>query len=333
MLLLNPRPNFTMINYILNEFLINLKSKHDISEIPSEFSCDLLWKFVDGNGLQDDLLFFVSEEEEIQVSRHVPGERPSLEIKVDWTTSLVLNLIFQMNFRLRITSCFYQEGEIPGVCHLVINESTNKKVYSSPLEENLDNFYDSVESVGSHKKSAFSLPYIYFSVQDYETCFQNMKLGPEDILIVELYFNEDDETANNQVELKGSIYEKIDTKKVLFQGAISNKSLKEAYQRNTSDLGESKGSFIMMTGPDGIGEAQVHAIIDSRGDNENIDEIILSKIFKTAKKFKKLFFNSKTLEKSEEITVKPAAFNCRLTYVRLHWLMLLELLDRKQNYK
>ena len=165
-----------MIDPILNEFLINLNSFTDISKVPEEFSCQLLWKFVDGNGLQDDLLFFVSVEESIQVCRHILNQRPSLEIKVDWTASLVLNLFCQMNFRLRIASCSYKEGEIPGICHLVIDESTTRKVFASPLEEHVDNFYDSSDSLKSQKNSTYAFPNIYFSVQDYETCLHEKML-------------------------------------------------------------------------------------------------------------------------------------------------------------
>lgn len=318
-----------LIDSILNEFLISLNSCKDISNVPEEFSCQLFWKFVDGNGLQDDLLFFVSNEEkiQIQVCRHDPKQRPALDIKVNWNTSLVLNLICQMNFRLRITSCFYEEGEVPGISHLVINESTNKKVYASPLEEHVDNFYDSLDSLTSQTNSKYAFPDIYFSVQDYESCFESMKLRPDGILIVELLCG--DETVNQISNLKGSHYEKIETSIGLFQGAISNKSLSDAYKRNTAELGAIKGSFIMMTGPNGIGEAQLHAI-DLREEAGYLDNLILSKFSKTVKDLKSFVFGSKTHKRSETIEY-PTVFNCRLTFIRLHWKKLLELIKRNHR--
>ena len=312
-----------MLDSVLGEFLIHLNYFKDILKIPEEVSCQLLWKFVDGNGLQDDLLFFVSDDENIQVCRHIPSQRPSLEIKVDWTTSLVLNLIFQMNFSLRITSCSYKEGEIPGVHRLVIEESTHEKVYASPLEEHVDNFYDSSDSIMSQKKSTYSFPNIYFSVQDYENCFENIKSGPESILIVELYCS--DEKEDSKSFLKGSFYEKINPLIVLFQGAITHKALREAYQRNTEELGTLKGSFIMMTGPDGIGEAQLHAI--DQNETEDHGEIVLSKIVKSAKNLKKFIFGQKNSKDSETIEYSTV-FNCRLTFIRLHWRKLLEMLKK-----
>lgn len=315
-----------LLDSVLNEFLINLNSFKDITKVPEEFSCQLIWKFVDGNGLQDDLLFFVSTEEKIQVCRHVPNQRPSLDIKVNWTASLVLNLICQMNFRLRITSCSYEEGEIPGISHLVINESTNKKVYASPLEAHLNNLYESSDSLTSQTNSTYAFPDIYFIVQDYETCFENMQLGPDGILIVELFCG--DGTNNSKSDLIGTHYEKIDTSISLFQGAISNKSLSEAYQRNTAELGAIRGSFIMMTGPSGLGEAQLHAI--DPAETGDLDEIILSKIVKTAKDLKRFVFGSK-IHKNSEAIESPTVFNCRLTFIRLHWQKLLDLLKTKQK--
>ena len=324
-----PRSPANMIESILNEFLITLNSFTDISDVPEEFSCQLLWKFVDGNGLQDDLLFFVSVNGNIKVCRHIPNQRPSLDIKVDWTASLVLNLICQTNYCLRITSCSYKEAEIPGIQHLVIGESTTKKVYASPIEELVDNFYDSNESLKSQNNSTYAFPDIYFSVQDYETCFENMKLGPDDILIVELFCSDTENThtdATVMSDMKGSFYKKIDPTKVLFQGAISNKAIREAYQRNIKEFGTLKGSFIMMTGPDGIGEAQLHAL--DPNDNGDIDEIVLSAIIKTAKSFKRLIFDSKASKKIEQKGCPTSLFNCRLTYIRLHWKKLLLLIQR-----
>ena len=311
----------------MSDLLNELKIAESIEKIPEEISCNLFWKFVDNDGLQDDLLFFVSDLEEIQVCRHVPKERPSIGIKVDWTVTLTLNLICQMNFRLRISSCSYKEGEIPGLSHLVIEESTSKKVYASPLEAHVDKFYGSIDSFESQKASKLSFPQIYFSVQDFETtCFENMKLGPDGILIVELFLSGKDEEEMVEKELKGAFYEKIDSSLVLFQGAISNKVLKGAYKRNTKEFGTFKGSFIMMSGPDGIGEAQLHAI-----DPDIENEIIISSL----KRLKRLLFGGTrkkgpaTAEDVQE-DYKHSYYNCRLTFIRLHWRNLIDLL-RKIN--
>lgn len=304
----------TTLPAVLKEFLNELQISGTIEAIPEEISCKLFWKFVDSDGLQDDLLFFVSDNKEIRVCRHVHNERPSLTIKVDWKLTLALNLICQMNFRLRITSCSYKDGDIPGMSHLIIEESSNKKVYASPLEAHLDKFYGSVESFSSHKESKYSFPFIYFSVQDYETCFENMKLGSDEILIVELFLAGKSGDTGDAL-LKGSFYEKIDSSIILFQGAISNKVLTGAYKRNTRELGTLKGSFIMMSGPNGIGEAQLHAIKPKIEDDE---------IKNGLKKLKRLFFGPKI--KEQNVTAEQEFYNCRLTFIRLHWLNIIDLL-------
>jgi hypothetical protein len=308
-----------MTDNILSEFLKELETSGSIEEIPDEVSCKLFWKFVDSDELQDDLLFFVSDKNDIQVCRHVPNQRPSLEIKVDWTATLILNLICQMNFGLRISSCSYKEAQISGMSHLVIEESTIKKVYASPLETHVDKFYGSVDSFESYRKtSKYSFPNIYFSVQDYETCFENIKLGHDGILIVELFLA-GKSGKYYEKELKGSFYEKIDSSSVLFQGAISNKALSGAYKRNTKDLGITKGSFIMMNGPDGVGEAQLHAV-----DTNIENELITSGL----KKIKRLFgFGSKKRETFTEAS-SSSCYNCRLTFIRLHWRSVIDLLNK-----
>lgn len=312
---------------VLQEFLNELRISGSIEAVPEEISWKLFWKFIDNDGLQDDLIFFVSDKNEIQVCRHVPNERPSLTIIVDWTTTLTLNLICQMNFRLRITSCSYKDGEIPGMTHLIVEESTNKKVYATPLEAHVDKFYGSVESFESHKSSRYSFPFIYFSVQDYETCFENMKLGQDGILIVELFLAGKDETSYAAASvLKGSFYEKINSSIVLFQGAISNKVLTGAYNRSTRELGRFKGSFIMMSGPDGVGEAQLHAINPEIEDDEIINGL---------KKIKRLIFGSKKRDRNAKIinekTSSSYSYNCRLTFIRLHWRNIIDLLSKSIN--
>lgn len=224
-----------MIDVILKEFIEELKLS-SIDAFSEENSCKLLWKFVDSDGLQDDLLLFVAKTSgEIQVCRHVANKRPSLNINVAWTESLALNLICHLNFRLRISSCAYKEGgTMAGICHLVIEESINKKIFASPLQEHSGkHFGSSDDSVASQKKAKYSFPEIYFTVQDYETCFENIKLGPDGILIVELYIADE---QDGECDLRGHYYEKIKSKAVLFQGAINSKVLSGAYHQNIRDL-------------------------------------------------------------------------------------------------
>lgn len=297
-----------MLELVLSELFANFQSFGSFDNIPEEFSCKLFWKLIESDSLQDDLLFFISHSCEFQVCRNVPNQRPSLEIKVDWTTTLILNLLCQMNFQLRISSCTYKEAEIAGISNLVIEESASKKVFASPLQENVDNFFGEEE-----KPLRYSFPDIYFNIQDFETCFDNMKLGPEGILIVELFCS--DNSTEKVDQLRGSFYEKIEPSRVLFQGAVSHKILLNAHKRNSRYLDDCRGSFIMMKGPDGVGEAQLNVIepIDSGG--------------KGIKKFKNLIFGNEKLIKT---STQDLYFNCRLTFIRLHWKSLLELLLTKR---
>lgn len=81
-----------------------------------------------------------------------------------------------------------------------------------------------------------------------------------------------------------------------------------------------------MTGPDGVGEAQLHAI-DSNS-LVDLDVIITKKLGKIRQ-----FFFGPT---KKDITVKhinseTQYYNCRLRYIRLHWKKIIEILLNKQN--
>ena len=327
-----------MIEDVLKKLKYAKETNGTIEDIPEELYCELFWEFVDGDGLQDDLLFFVStnsktseSEPQIQVCRHVPKQRPALEIKVNWSATLILNLICQINFRLRICSCRYEEGEISGMFRLVVKESTNKQVYASPLETLFDRSWKKKEI----NSPIFSFPNIYFCAQnnasENEFFFDNLNLGPEDILIVELYSPLDaiDRKEPNYIGID-NFYKKIETN-CIFQGAISNRILNLAYQKNSIELETSHGTLIIMSGPEGIGEAQVHAT----GLNENnnfINSISSSSSspFKSLKKIKQFFSGfgfiggRSTALKIANITNHPTEYKCKLNFIRLHWKDLIE---------
>lgn len=325
-----------MIESILKKLKYAKETNGIIENIPEEFYCELFWEFVDGGGLQDDLLFFVSttsktseSEPQIQVCRHVPKRRPALEIKVDWSATLILNLLCQINFRLRICSCRYEEGEISGMFRLVVKESTNKQVYASPLETLVDRNWKK-EEINS---PIFSFPNIYFCAQnnENESFFENVNLGPEDILIVELFSPLDviDRKEDNYISIN-NFYKKIESN-CIFQGAISNRILNLAYQKNYKELKTSHGTLIMMSGPEGIGEAQVYAT-DLNENNNFINSISSSSSspFKNLKKIKRFFSGfgftggRSTTSKITNITSHPAEYNCKLNFIRLHWKDLIE---------
>lgn len=296
-----------------------------IDGIPEEISCQLFWNFAENDGLQDDLLFFASNDNEIQVCRFVcGGPRPSINIKVDWTGSLILNLICQMNFSLKISSCSYIEGEIKGMSQLMIEDVAIKKVYAGPIECHLDHFFetrkDKKTKKNHHKISKYSYPEIYFSVQDFDTCFQDIVIRKDSILIVELFVTPDRVEEADSILETSNIFKRTESL-CIFQGAISYDALKGAFHANVKEFGALRGSFIMMAGPDGIGEAQLNAKNIQNSGNEN-DEITLKSAFK---RLKSIISTDEAVSRDFLADQEPI-FNCRLTFIRLHLMNVIKLL-------
>lgn len=306
-----------MIDCLLSEFhsLNSSTLKGDVEEA----ACKLFWKFVESGHLQDDLLFFVSQDGETQVCRYDLKHRPSLEINVKWSETLALNLICHLKFRLRVTVCAYFEGTVPGMSHLVVEESFIRNIFATPFADAADKS-NSTDSVASQKKSSFSFPDIYFTVQEGDSVACNVDLKAENILIIELFYdiNGDDNNSTGKFDniLRGSFYERLSKKKnPIFQGAISSDSLLSACRSNTIRFGNQKGSLVTMSGPDSIGDAQIQ-VFDTFELTDHIEELVSSQL----KKLKGYIFGKPVKIKSGT----PSNFACRLQFIKMHWKHIME---------
>ena len=288
-----------------------LKTHGSIYDIPDEDACKLFWSFWDSGELVDDLFFFVSEllpgqqKALLQVCRHSHSQRPEINIKVDWNATLALNYICHSNFILRVSVCRYAECQSSSALNLVVDEEASLNVFASPIE---DCKLKSTEGSASFEDCSISFPQIYFSVNNFDSCFQDIQLHPENVLIVELLTTKEVEVRSIKKTTKGAAYTKFasnDSQAIIFQGAISYDSVMTAAREK-----DSYGS-ILMNGPDECGEAQIR--IHCKGEG------------KISVKLKRLLRS--VISKSE--ASKPAhVFDCQLTFIRIHWLDILSKFHR-----
>lgn len=301
-------PNKSVYLEALQEAINEFGSIHDV---PEEDACRLFWKFWEADDMVDDLIFFVSQREPgqerpvLQVCRHSTKQQPEINVKVDWHATLALNMICHSTYVLRVSVCTYFEDKKTSMYHLVVSEETILPIYAGPIEgvcRQDDNC------------STPSYPQLYFSVNNFETCFRNIRIAPEHVLIVELVASR--AGLVEEKTIKGSFYKKFvaqDDCVVLFQGAISYDALVEAATAEDSE------GFVLMHGPDGTGEAQIHALLK--------DE----KVHRAKHRIKR--FIKDVLKKSDS-QAKPTPkcdFECRLSFVRMHWLdIFIKLTSKKQ---
>ncbi len=288
-------PKLGSLTEVLNEY-------GSIHEIPEEEACKLFWDFWDSGELVDDLFFFVSDlfpgqqRALLQVCRHSPQQRPEINIKVDWNATLVVNYICHSNFALRVSVCSYAEHKNSSVMSLVVDEEATVRVFASPIED----CQMKIKKSGSFEDCAISFPQIYFSVNNFDSCFEHIRLNPENVLIVELLTAKQMSIPKSR---KGSFYTKFtssESQSIIFQGAISYDSVLQVAADNHFD------GLVLMKGPDDVGEAQI--------------QVHNKKAPSTATKIKQLF---RSVISKSELTRQASDFECRLTFIRMHWLDIL----------
>lgn len=282
-----------------------------IHDVPEEDACRLFWKFWEADEMVDDLLFFVSQREPgqekpvLQVCRHTSKQRPEINVKVDWNATLALNIICHTSYLLRVSVCTYFEDKKTSMYHLVVSEEVILPIYAGPIEGGFSQ---------EDNCSTPSYPHLYFSVDNFETCFKNIRIAPDHVLIVELVTSRAASLAGKTI--KGSFYKKFVDEPdclILFQGAIAYDALVDAASTDNSD------GFVLMHGPDGTGEAQIHALLNN------------TKTHSTKHRIKRFI---KDVLKGSDVQKKPPKkhdFECRLTFVRMHWLdIFIKLTSKKQ---
>lgn len=276
-----------------------------IFDIPEEEACKLCWNFWDSGQLVDDLFFFVSKQVRgqhralLQVCRHSRQQHPEINVKVDWNATLALNYICHLNFILRVSVCAYFEDRSTSACHLVVKEEAVMKVFASPNEgEDVE-----VDDSASFENCSVSFPQIYFSVNNFDSCFKDIRLQPSNVLIVEL-MTFTGESISLAKSMKGSRHLKFDSndrQRVIFQGAIEYEAIRSAaYDKESSSL-------VMLNGPDGVGEAQIEVFLEEDSPRTKFKNILRSMLNRS--------------EAKEKLQEKD--FECRLRYIRMHWVDIL----------
>jgi hypothetical protein len=310
---------------------IALGTEGRVQSIDEESACKMFWSHFgcerpdNVEHYADDLLFFVSRHStKLQVCRHDGLKRPILDAKVDWLATLLLNFVCQMTYQLRICACYYYEGR------LVVKSTAMNAVYASPVECIVDKLqrHKAEKLDESHLAPKESFPRVYFAINDFDSCFEDIQVDVGEVLIVELAAVL--ESTEPLITGPKRFYEKIAPSPItlpIFQGAVTYDALLTAYEDQHNvlvddhnlDAVKPPDGFVMMTGPYGVGEAQVHLVTDSgkiQGAKstprpfELIKELIRS--------VSSEFLNAAEVDASKD-TLHPI-FNCRLTFIRMHWL-------------
>jgi hypothetical protein len=305
-----PKKMVTLNKPCMNPLFEAIKTYGSIYDIPEDEACRLLWNFWDSGALVDDLFFFVSEqssgqqEAPLQVCRHSFSVRPEINILVDWYATLALNFISHSKFALRVSVCSYAETKNSSVLNLVVDEEMSLSVFASPIEAcKLERGGKSA----SFEDCLISFPQVYFSVNNFDSCFEHIRLHYDNVLIVELVAIGPESLAIQRTAQRG-LFMKLASdaaQSVIFQGAVSYDSVLQA-----AAFKEFEGS-VLMSGPDQLGEAQIR--VNSRDQSKTIVKL-------------KRFLRS-VLSK-EDTSQHARDFECQLTFIRMHWLDILSKLHR-----
>lgn len=319
---------------------------------------------------EDDILYFVPLEgpslitrnenrqksaigEAIIVRRKVKNSSslPRLESLVNWKESVYLNMIVQMPFILRVSTCKVQGKNNENLKLGVIRQVTTR-VFASPNHcdvsgsetvltddikrenhektktigesMNIRSFWDH-ESEGRNC-SRFTFPIIYFGIHDFEGCFGSFAIERDELLCVELATITPPILADEDLErlfhpdrdnLKHNFVplEHDPDYLVVFQGAVRHSALSKVLSEKLSE--KTYTGTILMRGPNGRGHAEV-----------SISDLTLNSPSKkhrfAAQSFWSIVtrnFGSLNQHSDERNFPKPqfSKLLCRLTYVSLHW--------------
>ena len=347
-------------------------------------ACDPRWKslfisnFIDYSGdANDDLLFFVLDDDSVSqndcilVKRRVANAGlPELNVSIDWKKTFFLNLISQISCYLTVAVCqkqeistiFESDSNITSSANIMSNTgnklhldsqqkrqkmvATNrmvKKVFSAPYKSRMD--------VKDALMNECSFPFVYYTVNDFESESLQLEICQNEYLCVELCIllpqklgiNKDftsmtrgsSEKANLELNDDLSPFPTPpDTSKIiLFQGAVPFLSLSDVYSQKSlaaqtlksswSKLGPSsslsnlkKTEYIMMRGPKGKGQCQVAINSLSRLEEEKKDSGLMKKLGGVASKY---ILGSLASDHSKSEESLNRGLIVSITYVNIAW--------------
>lgn len=187
----------------------------------------------------DDMLFFVSkanpEQSKIEVYRRDSKKLPFLtDFNYDWEETVYLNLILH-EFEYTLTCAICTQS---GAKDLEILKRHSKRVFASPSKRDL-------QSKGTEEEITY--PNIYFTIDDFDSAFNEMIVKENEMVCVELIAND------------GKF------RKVLFLGSIKYESLKKVYDARASTssrmlqkvFSQKRVEFVRMKGPGAKGYAEM----------------------------------------------------------------------------
>ncbi|KAI9298265.1 hypothetical protein K502DRAFT_286749, partial [Neoconidiobolus thromboides FSU 785] len=307
--------------------------------------------------MSDDMLFFVKKlniqdlSDPVFVKRRPKqGSLPGFEETILWKETFFLNLIVQLNCKLRVSICKR------GIDQNKSNNNGNsgprllkmcvKRVYALPSR-----------SRGDLKERQWecSYPLIYYAVEDHEDMFENLVLGEGEHLCVELLcsLSNDSEqdiliysTTSSDENNIAFLSKRPQNTVSLFQGAATFKSLLTVLRQKLALKSNKKSKvahqfnklpeYIIMRGPEGKGHAQVAMTFLSsppnnssnclNNDNNN-DEVMVKPPTSFLQSLKRLSL-SPLIDKNSEPPLDsnniPSLINCSITFVNIPWTSIIQ---------
>jgi hypothetical protein len=248
---------------------------------------------------------------------------PQFNDLVLWKETFFLNLIVQLNCYLTVAVCRRnsinpkEEGGNGKPTMSSLLKLYTKQVYALPSKSRVD-IKDSTWEC--------SYPLIYYAVEDYEDMFDQLILGENEYLCVELSASLSN-SSGEKTSLNGPFLSAPSGTKIsLFQGAASYASLVPIFKHKSSiknkrfkltSTGDNAPEYIMMRGPRGKGHAQV-AVSCFTPDKNDIDSSGSSDLS-----------NTSFLSSLKRLSLAPHAndsrgsglplLKCCITFVNIPW--------------
>ena len=253
-------------NVAKNELLTLIQSQRnasmDFEDDPARFWAELFRMYIieapaagvdKDEGEDDDLLWYVRQhvnthgadmceeppepldEGSFFVMRKTDEGLPVVGDAVNWEETIYLNTIMLcFTYRLSVAVC---RKKVSSSAKLETLYRVNKKVYASPSKRRMDS---------KAGETIYTYPLIYFSIDDFEDCFQGLRIERGQQMCVQL-----------------SAYDpRSDRKCVLFQGGVFYDALLELFDWRKSGWNrlwkkDPELEFLPLVGPRGKGKAQV----------------------------------------------------------------------------
>ncbi|CAK9305040.1 unnamed protein product [Gordionus sp. m RMFG-2023] len=267
---------------------------------------------IDNGKLSDDLIFYVEKQYDVKINVLRRGCKMNHNLYndpyIDWEETVYLNLILQQfEYTITCSVCIRT-----GPKDLQILKRHSHSVFASPSKRRMDI---------KGEKELITYPNIFFTVDNYEEIFKDIKLKEGEIVCVELVGRDKEENLESVLFLGAVKYEilkyshqkkactksKFSKRFSLSTNISANNCLLNDMQSTAGDSDKAKPSvndmlvnfnkvqFIKMKGPDGLGQAEM-AISFAANDSDTIcgppSQQTSSRYYSKHKKRQSSLFNS-----------------------------------------